>query len=100
MKTQTLYWFTSSSGRIEFQMTADQIDRAHHQGQCDLDVAEVVKELRPVLNQLDRAALAAELKEYGAWDAAELADHESNLQRIVWLAAADIQESEEYKEAL
>jgi hypothetical protein len=97
---EKLYWFTSSSGRIEFQMTQSQVDLAHHQGQCNLDVAEVVKELRPTLDKLDRAALATELKEYGAWNADELADHESNLHRIVWLAAADIQESDEYKGTL
>jgi hypothetical protein len=32
------------------------------------------------------------LKEYGAWDRQELADHDQNLQRILWLAACDITE--------
>jgi hypothetical protein len=38
--------------------------------------------------------LSAELKEYGAWDAEELADHEQNLQRILWLASGDITEQD------
>jgi hypothetical protein len=44
------------------------------------------------LAKLDSGTLSAELKEYGAWDAEELADHDENLQRILWLAARDIHE--------
>lgn len=36
--TTDLLWFTSSSGRIELQMTMDQAQRAFHQGECDRDV--------------------------------------------------------------
>ena len=32
------------------------------------------------------------LSEYGAWDADELANHDDNLERIVWLAANDVAE--------
>lgn len=38
-------------------------------------------------------ALAAELKEYGAWEAEELADDAANWNRIVWIAACDISEN-------
>jgi hypothetical protein len=38
--------------------------------------------------------LSAELKEYGAWGAEELADHDQNLQRVLWLAAGDITEQD------
>lgn len=36
-----------------------------------------------------------ELKEYGAWDAEELADDEANRQRLVWCAAWNIAEESE-----
>lgn len=32
------------------------------------------------------------LKEYGAWDAAELCDHKENRQRVLWLWACDCRE--------
>jgi hypothetical protein len=35
------------------------------------------------------------LKGFGAWDAVELANHELNLDRLVWLAGCDLRESGE-----
>jgi hypothetical protein len=43
---------------------------------------------------IDPKTLAAELQEYGAWDSEELADHEDNIERIIWIAACDIAENE------
>ena len=40
------------------------------------------------------AALAAELKAYGAWDADELADDAENWNRIVWLAIGDLRDKQ------
>jgi hypothetical protein len=34
------------------------------------------------------------LKQYGARDEAELADHEQNLQRLLWLAAGSVTEGD------
>lgn len=89
-------WFTSSSGRIEFQMTLEQAKSASHSGRCDDDVFTLsrVPAIKNQLDAIDPALLAAELKEYGAWDAQELADHQQNLQRILWLAAGDIVDAE------
>jgi hypothetical protein len=89
-------WFTSSSGRIEIKMTLKQAQMASHQGQCDDDVRFLSKmpSIARQLEAIDAETLRGELKEYGAWDAAELADHEQNLQRILWLAAADITEQQ------
>lgn len=87
-----LLWFTSSCGRIELQMTLDQAQRAFHQGECDRDVRELASDpaIAIQLAEIDPSNLAKELKDYGAWDEAELADHERNLQRILWLAAGEI----------
>jgi hypothetical protein len=38
-----------------------------------------------------RAMLAG----YGAWDDAELSDHQTNLKRLVWLAGCDLREQNE-----
>jgi hypothetical protein len=89
------HWFTSGSGRIELQMTLLQARTASHPGMCDGDVRDLsrVPAIRKQLDAIDPVILAAELREYGAWEARELADHEQNLQRILWIAAGDITES-------
>lgn len=85
-------WFTGSY--IELKLTKEQAHTASHQGQCDDDV-DYVSRIPAVARQLakiDPATLRAELKGYGAWDEEELADHDQNLQRLVWIAAGDIVE--------
>jgi hypothetical protein len=76
----------------QLRMTLDQARTASHSGSCDDDVKWLSQ--RPhIANQLDAidpALLADELREYGAWDETELADHDQNLQRLVWIAAGDI----------
>lgn len=92
-------WFSSSSGRIEFHMTLEQAESVSHSGRCDEDVLALsrVPKIRSQLDAIDAAVLRDELREYGAWDAEELADHEQNLQRILWLAGSDIREEESSK---
>jgi len=88
-------WFTSSHGTIEIEMTMAQAQSASHQGQCDDDV-QALSNNRKIRRQLERITpevLRKELAEYGAWDEQELADHEQNIQRILWIAAGDIVEN-------
>jgi hypothetical protein len=85
-------YYTSGSGSIELQMTLAQAQSASHSGSCDVDVRELSK-VPKIVRQLDKIkpeTLRDELKEYGAWDENELADHAQNLQRLLWLAAGDI----------
>jgi hypothetical protein len=86
--------FASGSGRIELHMTPEQAKSANHSGECDEDTRELSKvpAIADQLAKIDSVALSDELKEYGAWDAEELADHARNLKRILWLAACDIAE--------
>lgn len=86
-----MYW-TTGSGRISLQMTKKEAESCSHPGPCDNDVKllSCERKIKKQLDAIDPAILAAELKEYGAWDAAELADHEQNKQRILWIAAGDI----------
>lgn len=89
-----LLWYTSGSGRIELQMTIEQAESASHSGDCDEDTRDLSKvpAIAEQLAKIDSAVLTAELKEWGAWDTEELADHSQNLRRILWLAACDITE--------
>ncbi len=91
----TLLWYTSGSGRIQFQMTWGQAESVSHSGECDEDVLELSKvpAIAEPLSKIEPAVLSAELKEYGAWSPEELADHPQNLQRLLWLAGGDIREN-------
>lgn len=87
-------WWCSSSGRIEIAMTAEQAASVSHSGSCDADVRALseVPEIAEQLAKINKALLARELSEYGAWDDEQLADHEQNLQRVLWSAGNDINE--------
>lgn len=61
------------------------------------DLAEVLaaREHWLIVDQLARlvpATVAEALKEYGAWSDEELADHDQNLTRLLWLACSDVAE--------
>jgi hypothetical protein len=80
--------------RFELGLTRNDVDLCAHSGVCDFDVFIVSRRDYVVaqLDKIDKETLRAQLKEYGVWDAAELADHTDNCQRIIWLAAWDIRE--------
>ena len=92
------YTWLSSSGRITLTFAdLDQCRRCSHPGPCDLDVADLSTDptIAAQLAAVDPSALRAELQEYGAWSDDELADRAQNLQRLLWLAALDVQEEPE-----
>ena len=82
----------ASFNRLELNITKADAACGSHQGRCDDDVAALrtAPYIRRQLAKLEPATVAAELKEYGAWDDAELADHGANLARLLWLACGDI----------
>jgi len=86
-----MHWSTGS-GRIELQITRAQAEACSHPGPCDSDVKALSENPRIArqLRKIDPALLAAELREYGAWDDDELKDHEQNIQRMLWIACEDI----------
>jgi len=88
-------FFTTSSGRIELNITKAQARIGYHTGDCydDCGYLRTVPAIRRQLARIDPAVLRAELDEWGAWDKTELADHDANLTRILWLACGDIVES-------
>ena len=80
--------------RFSIEMTMRQAESASHPGNCDDDVAQLLEDRR-IVRQLDKISaekIRDELREYGAWDADELADDDANRERIVWIAAGDIVE--------
>jgi hypothetical protein len=93
---ELLHW-SSSSGRIELQITREQARSAAHGGQCDNDVKALSQNpmIAGQLSVLAPEMVSNELRDYGAWDAEELADHEQNLQRLLWCACGDLNEMED-----
>lgn len=81
--------------RFELNITKQDAMTGSHQGQCDDDIAALrtVPYIRRQLAKLDPKALREELGGYGAWDDAELSDHDANLSRILWIACGDIVDS-------
>ena len=78
--------------RFGIVMTKKQAEACSHTGPCDADVEALVK-TPTIARQLRRISdidLQTELREYGDWDAQELADRPANDRRIVWIAADNI----------
>lgn len=88
------HWWSSSSGKLELQLTEEEIAQGSHQGDCEADINALLG--RPFIAQQvaewDAEMLRDELREYGAWDETELADHDMNLVRMVWNACNDLRE--------
>jgi len=84
----------ASFNRFEIKMTLSQAEGGSHSGRCDDDVKALsdCPKIRRQINKISPADIAAELKEYGAWDETELQDHDANIQRILWIAAGNISE--------
>ena len=85
------YW-SDSSGRLELALSSDQAAQGYHSGACDSDIEALMQdpEISAQLLAFDPLIVAAALKEYGAWDSQELANHADNLARLLWLACGDV----------
>jgi hypothetical protein len=80
---------------LEIAMTVEQAESGSHQGQCDDDIAALLR-VPAIASQLDAIGadqIRAALKEYGAWDDDELADDAQNRARALWSACCDAKES-------
>jgi len=102
-------WWSSSSGRIEIQLTKDQAESASVGGvdnESAIDELLTNPEISSQFDDISDDILKSELEEYGAWDDEELSDREMNIKRVIWLAAGeisdglvdDMNESEEYED--
>ena len=79
----------ASFNRFEIQMPIECVNDCSHSGACDDDVEYWAEKLNLKINP---GVLKEELQCYGAWEDAELNDHDQNLHRIIWLAAGQIKD--------
>lgn len=72
----------------------DVIKACSHPGPCDEDVQRCMDmpEIECQLSKINPDDLRKELREYGVWTDEDLADHQTNLERILWIAAGNIQD--------
>jgi len=93
-----MYWISNNG--IELNITKKQAVSPAHFGPRYKDVLELSK-IPVIRRQLDRItanSLVSFLSEYGAWDDEELAAHEENKLRLLWLACGDIDEEVMYED--
>lgn len=83
-----------SGNYVELNILKRDAEVGYHQGSCDEDIHELLKEpyIARQFARMDKERLVKELKEYGAWDETELASHEDNCARLLWLFCGDIVE--------
>lgn len=91
-----MIYASSSSGRLELALTREQIDSIPRQGAADDAIAALLQEpsIAAQTAQWGAQTLSAELKEYGAWDDTERADHDANIERMVWLLVGSAQDED------
>ena len=98
MENTDLRWFTSSCGRIEFQMPLEQAQSVHHSGPCDMDVKALsnmdnIKAITDKLNPEDVRIVVREM--FADITDEELKDDAMNIERLLWMAGCDIDENED-----
>jgi hypothetical protein len=78
--------------RFVIELTRDEAHTGYHVGKCNDDIAwlRTQRHIDEQLCALSEEDVRSELEEYGAWDDDELADHDANLSRVLWLACGDI----------
>lgn len=88
-----LHWWTSSSGRIEFQLPLACVEDCSHSGSCDADVFNWTTQMQERLVFPNSVAIN-ELMEIGAWTRSELEalTRFELLEKVIWIAANDISE--------
>ena len=76
--------------RFTVEMPFEAVGDCSHQGDCQPEVRDWLPRLD--LSNVKPDDLRAELAEYGAWEEDELQEHQTNLERIIWIAAGNIRE--------
>ena len=85
---------TEYFNRFSITMTKSQARSVSHSGQCDDDVQHLltIPAIRRQLRKIPDADLIAELKGYGAWTDADLANRADNEARLIWITGCNITE--------
>jgi hypothetical protein len=84
--------WSDSHGFIELDIDPEDAATGYHMGQCDDDIAALRRKpyIAEQLSALSEDVVADVLREYGAWSAEDLASHDDNLSRLLWIACGDI----------
>jgi hypothetical protein len=91
---RTSAW-TSACGRLEIDLTAAQIFSVSMAGPRDREILKL-SEYPDVLDQTaywEPEAVAANLREFGAWSEEELKDHQANIRRTLWTVCCELRDS-------
>ena len=86
--------WSSSSGKIKLDIPALVYKQVPISGPAD-GVIEKLVFIPLIMKQfivIPDSLLIGTLREYGAWDDAELADRLNNLYRLLWIACLDLRE--------
>jgi len=84
-------------GRFEIEMPGEAADDMSGPGPADSAVSYWQYRIaRP--EECTPERLAEELRDYGAWDAEELADDSANWGRILWITAGNIYDEDDRAE--
>lgn len=86
-------WWSGNYGN-ELNIKMDDAESCSGPGDQDENVRALarVPYIRKQLRKLSPSKVADELREYGAWDAEALEDHDRNLIRLLWIACGDLAE--------
>jgi len=87
----------ASFNRFDLQLPRAAVEDISRPGPADEAVDRWAPNI-PRSKHITPEKLAAELKDYGAWEPEELADDEANWQRIIWQAALEIRDQERKRE--
>ena len=94
-KALWLHWF---DGRWSIaELPVDCVQDCSGSGSADDAVEYWVKRLK---FEAPPWLLRDHLKGYGAWDSAQLCDHQANLRRLLWVWACDCSESQDYDNSI
>lgn len=92
-KNEKKYWWHSSCGRIEFELKQSTVDAICHSGRNDGAVEHESNEdyLKAIFAGIDPMILREVIEQtFPDITESELNDHESNLERMLWMASWDI----------
>ena len=97
-----VYIGQNGSGSIELPLTGKQIKSICTTGNNDVAVDAVCNDtmVKEWLNRFSEENIKSALEEYGNWTEEELSDQKANINRLVWVLAWDIFDSENPNENL
>lgn len=97
-----VYIAQTGSGEIEIPLTGEQVKNIATMGENDIAVEAVANtpEIQQWIRKYPDEVIRQALLEYGNWDDVELGDRKFNIQRLVWVLAWDLFDSDNPNEFL